>query len=111
VLIPVLTPLASRFVNSQPGHYIRAMHLDLSDDEAAALTQELRERPLPFLTPHPHPERHPSQAPTGAGSRALAAAEGVCAAASDRGRTAPDWPAALKSEPHRSGTLPQPMAV
>jgi hypothetical protein len=38
---------------------IRAMHLDLSDDEAAALTQELheiveRERPLPVLAAHPN---------------------------------------------------------
>ena len=69
------------------------MHLDLTDEETAALAQELhdiveRDR-YPFsprirtlravlnkLRPEPV-------------SRALAAAEGVCAAASDRGQKAP----------------------
>jgi hypothetical protein len=62
------------------------MHLDLSDDEAAALTQELHEivedDRLPVLAAHPHTEGDPRQAQTGAGARALAAAEGVCSAAS-----------------------------
>jgi hypothetical protein len=59
------------------------MHLDLSDDEAAALIKELHdivERPLPLLAAHPHPERGPQQAQTGAGAQALATLEGVCAA-------------------------------
>jgi hypothetical protein len=42
-----------------------------------------RARPLPVLAAHSHAESHSRQAQTGAGSRALAAAEGVCAAARD----------------------------
>jgi hypothetical protein len=62
------------------------MHLDLTDEETAALIQELhdirRERPLPVLAAYPHPEGDPREAQAGAGSRALASAEGQCAAAS-----------------------------
>ena len=65
------------------------MHLDLSDDEATALAQELRERPLYALATHPHPEGDPRETPTRAGPRALAAAQGVCAAADDRSQKAP----------------------
>jgi hypothetical protein len=60
------------------------MHLNLTDEETAALTKELhdyrRERPLPPVTSHPHPEGDPREAKTRAGPRALAAAEGVCTA-------------------------------
>jgi hypothetical protein len=70
-----------------------------------ALTQELHnivvERSLPVLaeqitsamfTAHPHAEGHTREAQAGAGPRALAAAEGVCAAASCRGQKASGWP-------------------
>jgi hypothetical protein len=57
------------------------MHLDLSDDEAAALTQELHDivenDRYPLLAAHPHAEGHTREAQTGAGPRALAAEEGV----------------------------------
>jgi hypothetical protein len=60
------------------------MTLDLTEEEAAALLRELDEiietDRYPFFAPHPHPQGDPRQAQTGAGSRALAAAEGVCAA-------------------------------
>ena len=59
-------------------------HLDLTDDEAAALTQELHDivenDRYPFSPAHPHAEGHSRQAQTGAGAQALAAAEGLCAA-------------------------------
>jgi hypothetical protein len=60
------------------------MNLDLTDEETAAPTQELHDivesDRYPLSPPHPHPEsdRRPAQA--GAGSRALGAAEGLCAA-------------------------------
>jgi hypothetical protein len=56
-------------------------HLGLSDDEAAALTQELHDivenDRYPFSPPHPHAEGHSRQAEAGAGARALATAEGL----------------------------------
>jgi hypothetical protein len=56
-------------------HHIGAMHLDLSDEEAAALTQELHDivenDRYPFSS-HPHAEGHSRQAQTGAGAQALA---------------------------------------
>jgi hypothetical protein len=62
-------------------------HLDLTDEEAAALIKELgditRERSLPVLIAHPDPEGDPGQAATRAGARALAAAQGVRSAASN----------------------------
>jgi hypothetical protein len=57
------------------------MPLDLTDDETAALTQELHDivenDRYPVLAAHPHAEGSPRQAQAGAGPRALAAAEGV----------------------------------
>ena len=57
-------------------------HLDLADDETAALTRELHDivenDRCPVLASHA--EGDPRQAQTGAGPRALAAAEGLCAA-------------------------------
>jgi hypothetical protein len=82
VLMPILTPLASRFVNGRLDHHIyRPMHLDLSDGEAAALIRELQDivesdrypfsprirtlrailgklRPQPAREPLPPPPRH-----------------------------------------------------
>ena len=59
----------------RPSPHIGAMHLDLSDDEAAALTQELHDivenDRYPFSS-HPHAEGHSRQAQTGAGAQALA---------------------------------------
>ena len=68
------------------------MQLDLTDDEAAALTEELHEivendrYPFSLSRSHlrcspriPHAEGDPRQAQAGAGSRAPAAAEGVWA--------------------------------
>jgi hypothetical protein len=60
-------------------------HLDLTDEEAAALnpraSRHRRERPLPFLAAHPHAEGHSRQAQTRTGPQApAAAAEGLCAA-------------------------------
>jgi hypothetical protein len=73
------------------------MHLDLSDEETAALTQELHDivesDRYPF-SPRIRSEGDPRQAPTRAHPRVLAAAEGVCAAASRPSRKAPDWPVA-----------------
>jgi hypothetical protein len=68
--------------------HIGVMHLDLTDDEAAALTQELHDivenDRYPFLPPHPHAEGDPQQAETRAGSRAPVAGEGLCATAGNR---------------------------
>ena len=59
----------------RPSPHIGAMHLDLSDEEAAALTQELHDivenDRYPFSS-HPHAEGHSRQAQTGAGAQALA---------------------------------------
>jgi hypothetical protein len=55
------------------------MHLDLTDEETAALPRaspHSRERPLPVLATRSDAEGDTRQAQTGAGSRALAAAEG-----------------------------------
>jgi len=47
------------------------MQIELSDDEAAALVQELHniveKRPVSALAKHPHPERHTRQTPARAG--------------------------------------------
>jgi hypothetical protein len=60
------------------------MHLDPTDEETAALTQELHDiienDPLPVLASYPHAKGDPRQAQTRAGSRALAAPEGLRAA-------------------------------
>jgi hypothetical protein len=54
------------------------MHLDLTDDEAAALTQELHD----IVENDRYPFSPRIRTLAGAGSRALAATEGVCATAS-----------------------------
>jgi hypothetical protein len=63
------------------------MHLDLAE-KAAALTKELDDivenDRYPVLAPRPHPESGARQAQAGAGPRAHATAEGLCAAASHR---------------------------
>jgi hypothetical protein len=63
------------------------MHLDLSDEESAALTKELdditRNDRYPFSPAHSHAEGDLAEPQARAGARALAAAEGVCAAESD----------------------------
>jgi hypothetical protein len=54
-------------------------YLDLSDEEAAALTKELADTGndrYPFSTPYPDPEGDPGEAATGADPRALRPAEG-----------------------------------
>jgi len=60
------------------------MHLDLWDEETAALIKELHDLVendrYPFSPVHPHAEGHSRQAEAGAGAQALAAAEGLCAA-------------------------------
>ena len=56
-----------------------------------------RERPLPVLAAHPHADGDPRPAQTVAGSRALAAAEAVCAAARDYGKTTARWALTLDS--------------
>ena len=59
-------------------------HLDLTDEEAAALIKELADITgndrYPFSPRNPDPEGDPDQTQTRAGPRALAAAEGVRAA-------------------------------
>jgi hypothetical protein len=63
------------------------MNLDLPHEETAALTQALHDivenDRYPVLAAHPHAEGHSRQAQTGAGTQAPAAAESVCATASD----------------------------
>jgi hypothetical protein len=76
-------------------------HLDLTDEEAAALIKELADITgndrYPFSRRNPRPPGHPRQAQTEAGSRALAAAETL--------RTDPsrcqEAAARVKSEPDR----------
>jgi hypothetical protein len=85
------------------------MHLDLTDEEAAALTQELHEivenDRYPFSPRIRTLRGIPRQAQTGAGSRALATAEGVCATTV---RPAPSpSPSPEKSE----ATDPKPIAI
>jgi hypothetical protein len=66
--------------------HIGPMRLDLSDEETAALIQELHDivesEPLPIFAAYPHAERHPGEVATRAGPQALAAAQSVCTAAS-----------------------------
>src|SRR5690348_2454182 len=64
--------------------HIGAMHLDLSDEETAALTQELHDivENVPLLASRPHAEGHTRHAEARARPRTLAAAEGVCSTAS-----------------------------
>jgi hypothetical protein len=60
------------------------MHLELTDEEAAALTQELHDivenDRLPVLAAHPHAEGHTRPAQTGSGAQPLAPNEGLCSA-------------------------------
>jgi hypothetical protein len=62
------------------------MIITLSDEETTALARLLRDTidsdRFPLSPPHPSFESRTREDPTGAHSRALAAAEGVCAAAS-----------------------------
>ena len=65
----------------RPSPHIGAMHLDLSDDEAAALAQESftksSRKTATRSRRHPHAEGDPRQTETGAGPGALATAEGL----------------------------------
>ena len=80
-------PAGLRVLDSHPPPDIGTMNFDLTDEETAALAQELHdivENDPSVLASHPHAEGHTRQAPAGAGSRALVAAEGVCATAGHR---------------------------
>jgi hypothetical protein len=73
------------FVAAERSHPISGVmqHLELSDEEAAALIKELADltgkRSLPVLIAYPDREGDPSQAATGTGPRTRAASEGVFA--------------------------------
>ena len=82
------------------------MQLDLTDDETAALTRLLanthRHRSLSALASYPSAERHPRQDRAATGSRAVAAAEGVRATASNHNQKTPPR---VKSDPGPPMTL------
>ena len=79
------------------------MHLDLTDEETAALLRELDSLiagdPLLHVAAYQDPESNPRQDPTGAGARAVAsAAEAICATAGDGEAETGRW--ALSCENH-----------